>query len=295
MSEEIANVKAQNMRIQQQKADITVKVAQITLDFETARSQWAQDIRECEKRVEQRYEKQVFEAEQQHEQAADAMQQQMAQFRTELDMKVARQRVAAQVACKAGELKREQLEHDLQRMRLKLSKQKLKLEKKARDLVANARKQHEKPVAALERELEGFAERLESVLVREQDALAQIKRSEENVGRLQYQVSQLQVANAELERERDAYGHLCKELETDKYKLKTDFEHRKCELEQLMTQQVEAAEASVHAYEQLLQQLNSVKQENWNLSLALHVTETTNQQQHRYPQQCAPSRTNSFY
>uniref|UniRef100_H3GLG5 Kinesin motor domain-containing protein n=1 Tax=Phytophthora ramorum TaxID=164328 RepID=H3GLG5_PHYRM len=245
-SEEVSRIQAENMLIQQQKADLTVKVAQLTLELETARSQWAQDAREREDRAEQRCANQVGEAEQKLEQATASMQHQMAQFRNELDMKVARQRVATQVACKAGELRRDQLERELQRMKVKLAKQKVKLEKKARALVANAHKQHEEPVAVLERELEGLSARMETVLKREHDALTQAKKSEKSFDQLKAQVQQLQSSAAELERERAALGNLCQELETDKSALKTELGRRTREMEQSLAEQVTTAEARVH-------------------------------------------------
>ncbi|KAL4086805.1 hypothetical protein PRIC1_013864 [Phytophthora ramorum] len=245
-SEEVSRIQAENMLIQQQKADLTVKVAQLTLELETARSQWAQDAREREDRAEQRCANQVGEAEQRLEQATASMQQQMAQFRNELDMKVARQRVATQVACKAGELRRDQLERELQRMKVKLAKQKVKLEKKARALVANAHKQHEEPVAVLERELEGLSARMETVLKREHDALTQAKKSEKSFDQLKAQMQQLQSSAAELERERVALGNLCQELETDKSALKTELGRRTREMEQSLAEQVTTAEARVH-------------------------------------------------
>ncbi|KAL4141112.1 hypothetical protein PRNP1_014234 [Phytophthora ramorum] len=264
-SEEVSRIQAENMLIQQQKADLTVKVAQLTLELETARSQWAQDAREREERAEQRCTNQVAQAEQRLEQATASMQQQMAQFRNELDMKVARQRVATQVACKAGELKRDQLERELQRMKVKLAKQKVKLEKKARALVANAHKQHEEPVAVLERELEGLSARMATVLKREHDALTQAKKSEKSFDQLKAQMQQLQSSAAELERERVALGNLCQELETDKSALKTELGRRTREMEQSLAEQVTTAEARVH--EQRDRQMQKmVEQHNAELS-----------------------------
>ncbi|KAG7384129.1 hypothetical protein PHYPSEUDO_002913 [Phytophthora pseudosyringae] len=244
--EEVSKLQAGITAIQHHKAELTVKVAQLTLELETARSQWAQDAKDHEDRAEQRCSKEVARAEQRLEQATTAMQQQMAQFRNELDMKVTRQRVATQVACKAGELKCDQLERELQRMKLKLAKQKLKMEKKARALVASAHKQHEEPVEILERELEDLSERVEIALEREQGALRRAKQSEEAVERLKTEVQHLKMSAAELERERVALRNLCKELETTKDTLKSELERRIREMEQSLTQQLMAAEARFH-------------------------------------------------
>ncbi|KAG6617459.1 Kinesin protein 3 [Phytophthora cinnamomi] len=245
-SEEISRVQSENMTLQQQKADLTVKVAQLTLELETARSQWAQEAHEREERAEQRCAKQITNAERQLEQATSAMQQQMAQFRREFDMKIARQRVAAQVACKAGELKCDQLERDLQRMKLKLVKQKVKLEKKARALVASAHQQHEEPLAVLQRETEDLSVRMEAILQREQNALTRAYKSEEAVERLRAEVQQSKSSAGELERERATLRNLCKELETDKKSLETEHEYRIREMEESLAKQILAAEARVH-------------------------------------------------
>ncbi|KAE9025012.1 hypothetical protein PF011_g3230 [Phytophthora fragariae] len=245
-SEDISRVQTENMTLQQQKADLTVKVAQLALELETARSQWAQEAHDREVRAEQRCAKQVARAEQRLEQATSAMQQQMAQFRNEFDMKIARQRVAGQVACKAGELKCDQLERDLQRMKLKLAKQKVKLEKKARALVANAHQQHEEPLAVLQRETEDLSVRMETILQQEQNALRRAYKSEETVDRLRTQVQQLKASSAELEQERAALRNLCKELEVDKKSLETEHGCQMRELEESLAKQVLAAEARVH-------------------------------------------------
>ncbi|KAG2778794.1 hypothetical protein PC129_g1444 [Phytophthora cactorum] len=244
--EGVSRLQAENMAIQQQKAELTVKVAQLTLELETARSQWAQDACDREDRAEKRCAKQVAEVEQQLEQATTAMQQQMAQFRNELDMKVAKQRVAAQVACKAGELKCEQLERELQRMKLKLAKQKTKMEKKARALVASTHKEHEESVALVKRDLEDLSERLDVVVGREQGALRRVKKSEETIERLRAELQQVKTSASALERERAALGDLYKELEADKDAVKAELELRKREMEELLAQQILAAEARVN-------------------------------------------------
>ncbi|ETK87149.1 hypothetical protein L915_08365 [Phytophthora nicotianae] len=244
--EEVLKLQSENMTLEQQKAELTVKVAQLTLELETARSQWAQDVRDREDRAEKRCAKQVAQAEQQLEQATTAMQQQMAQFRDELDMKLARQRVAAQVACKAGEVKCEQLERELQRMKQKLAKQKMKMEKKARVLVANAHKEHEEPVALLKRGLEDLSERLIVVVEREQEAIRRAEKSEEAVERFKADIQKLKTTVCELERERTALGNLYKELDADKDAVKADFELRSREMEEALAQQIMAAEARVN-------------------------------------------------
>jgi chromosome segregation ATPase len=243
---EVSRLQTQNAAIQQQKAELTVKVAQLTLELETARAQWAQEAEARERRAEERCAKQITHAEQQLEQATAAMQQQMAEFRAELDTKVARQRVAAQVACKAGQLRRQQLERELQRMKLKLAKQKAKLEKKARALVANAHKQHERPVAELQTELEELSVRFQTVLESEQDASRRARSSEETTHRLRAEMEQLQRSGGEVERERSALRNLCKELETNKAALKAEFDQRIHEMEQSLATQVKAAETRVH-------------------------------------------------
>ncbi|EGZ21474.1 hypothetical protein PHYSODRAFT_313647 [Phytophthora sojae] len=245
-SEEVSRVQAKNMTLQQQKADLTVKVAQLTLEMETARSQWTQEAHDREARAEHRCAEQVAKAEQQLEQATSAMQQQMAQFRSELDMKIVRQRVAAQVACKAGELKCEQLERDLQRVKLKLVKQKIKLEKKARVLVANAHQQHEEPLAVLQRETEDLSTRMETIVQREQAALRRAYKSEEIVENLRTEVEQLKASAVKLERERKALRNLCNELETNKKSLQNEHEHRIREVEVSIAKRIMTAEARVH-------------------------------------------------
>lgn len=64
------------------------------------------------------------------------------------------------------------------------------------------------------------------------------------------------------------------------------------EQETLAKRQIQETETQrqqeLSRYEELLQQLNTVKQENWNLSLALHVTETNQQQQQRRPARSSP-------
>ncbi|KAL3663053.1 hypothetical protein V7S43_011994 [Phytophthora oleae] len=244
--EEVSKLHAEIMAIQQQKAGLTVKVAQLTLDLETARSQWAQEAQQREDRAEQRCTRQVAEAEQQLEQATAAMQQQMAHFRDELDMKVARQRVATQVVCRAGELKCDHLERELQRVKLKLAKQKLKMEKRARALVASAHKQHEEPLGILERELGDLSEQMKIILEREQGALRRAKKSEEAASRSRAEVQQLKISVAEVEQERVAMESVCKKLETDKSALKTEFELRVRDMEQALAQQIMTAEARVH-------------------------------------------------
>ncbi|KAK1938181.1 Kinesin-related protein 4 [Phytophthora citrophthora] len=244
--EEVSKLHAESLAIQQQKADLTVKVAQLTLDLETVRSQWAQEAQNREDRAEQRCTQQVAKAEQQLDQATAAMQQQMALFREELDMKVARQRVATQVACKAGELKCDHLERELQRVTLKLAKQKLKMEKKARALVANVRKQQEEPLVLLERELGDLSEQMKIAVEREQGALRRVKKSEEAADRLKDEVQQLKISVTKVEQERVALGDVCEVLETDKAALKSEFEHRIREMEKALAEQIMAAEVRVH-------------------------------------------------
>ncbi|OWZ03335.1 hypothetical protein PHMEG_00024953 [Phytophthora megakarya] len=240
--EEVLNLRKENMATQQQKAELTVKVAQLTLELETVRSQWTHDVRDKD-RVEQGCARQVAEAEQQLEQATAAMQQQMAQFRNELDMKVARQRVATQVACKAGELKCDQLERELQRMRLKLGKQKAKMDKKARILVANSHEQHKESVVILQRELADLSERMNIVLEKEQKAMKRAQKSEEAVEQLR---AELKGSAMELERERTAVWNVNKELETEKNAMKAEFELRAREMEQSVAKQIAEAESRVH-------------------------------------------------
>ncbi|KUF83842.1 Kinesin protein 3 [Phytophthora nicotianae] len=250
----IALLEQERGQFEREKADLLTQLhqsqgsntTQLTLELETARSQWAQDVRDREDRAEKRCAKQVAQAEQQLEQATTAMQQQMAQFRDELDMKLARQRVAAQVACKAGEVKCEQLERELQRMKQKLAKQKMKMEKKARVLVANAHKEHEEPVALLKRGLEDLSERLIVVVEREQEAIRRAEKSEEAVERFKADIQKLKTTVCELERERTALGNLYKELDADKDAVKADFELRSREMEEALAQQIMAAEARVN-------------------------------------------------
>ncbi|POM71834.1 Hypothetical protein PHPALM_11541 [Phytophthora palmivora] len=242
-NEEVSKLKRENMVAQQQKAELTVKVAQLTLELETARSQWTQDVHDREDRVEKMCARQVAEAEQQLEQNTAAMQQQMTQFRSELDMKVARQRVATQAACKAGELKCDQLERDLQRMKLKLSKQKIKMEKKARVLMTSTRKQHEVDVAALKHELADLSERMKIVLEREQGVLSQAKKSEEVVERLR---TELKASAVELEQERARLENLFKKTEHDKSALKADIELQLREMEESLAKRIGEAELRVH-------------------------------------------------
>ncbi|GMF64637.1 unnamed protein product [Phytophthora lilii] len=245
-SDDISRVRAENIALQQQKAELTVRVAQLTLELETSRAQWAHDASERENRAEQRCAEQIAQTEQKLEQATASMQQQMAQFRAELDMKVAQQRVAARVTCKAGELKCDKLERDLQRAKLKLAKQKVKLEKKARVLVANAHKQHEQPVAVLQSELKELSARLDIVTKQEQRALARAKMNEETADRLHVELEQLKLTVIDIERERAALGNLCKELETDKAAFKTEFERRAHYMDQSLAKQIMATEARVH-------------------------------------------------
>eukprot|EP00644_Phytophthora_capsici_P007030 jgi/Phyca11/562179/estExt2_Genewise1.C_PHYCAscaffold_80717 len=245
-TEEVSKLLAENTAIHQQKAELTVKVAQLTLDLETARSQWAQEAQYREDQAERRCTQQVAKAEQQLEKATAAMQQQMAHFRDELDMKVARQRVATQAARKAGELKYDHLERELQRVKLKLAKQKLKMEKKARALVANAHKQHEEPLEILERELGELSDELKIVLEREQGALRRAKKSEGDVVRLGAEVQQLKMSMAEVEQQRVALENACKVLETDNSALKSEFELRLRDMKQDLTQQITAAKVGVH-------------------------------------------------
>ncbi|GMF33192.1 unnamed protein product [Phytophthora fragariaefolia] len=287
----LSRVESENMTIQQQKAELTVKVAQLTLELETARTQRAQEAQDRENSAELRCANQVANAEKQLEQATAAMQQQMAHFRSELDVKVTRQRVAAQVACKARELKCEQLEHDLQRAKLKLAKQKVKLEKKARALVASAHKQHEAPVAALQRELEDLSQCAETMLQREQDALRRAYKGEEAVERLKGEVQRLKASAAELERERAALRDLCKELETDKKSLTTEHEHRIREMEVSLAKQILAAEARVHKERdgqmQKLMEQHTAKENR--LETLLAAAEQENAAAHCTRQQTTPS------
>ncbi|RLN02196.1 hypothetical protein BBJ28_00001261 [Nothophytophthora sp. Chile5] len=246
-NEEATKAQTESLLTQQQKAELTVKVAQLTLELETARSQWAQEAREHENRVEHQCATRMARAEQQHSQATAEWQQQMAQLNRELDMKVVRQRVATQAACKAGELQRVQLEHDLHRTKLKLAKQKLKLEKKVRVLVASARKQQQEPVAALQDELEDLSVRLETVQQREREAVARARRGEEDVELLKAQMQQLEAVNVELKGEAAALVRRCEALEADKRVLEDQLKHREQQTEQALAQQLVATEARVHA------------------------------------------------
>ncbi|KAF4030757.1 hypothetical protein GN244_ATG17453 [Phytophthora infestans] len=241
--EEVSRLQAENMALEQQKAALTVKVAQLTLELETARSQWTQDARDREHRAEKRCEKQVAQAEEQLEQATTAMQQQMAQFRAELDIKVAKQRVAAQVACRAGELR---MERELQRIKVKLAKQKVKMDKKTRALVASAQQEHKEPVEMLKRELEALSGRLIAAVEREQEAIRRAEESEDAVERLEADVQRLKSSESEFERERVVLGNLYKDLEADKDAVEAKLELRKREMEQSLAQQIMAVEARVN-------------------------------------------------
>ncbi|RLN90448.1 hypothetical protein BBJ28_00001297 [Nothophytophthora sp. Chile5] len=246
-NEEATKAQTESLLMQQQKAELTVKVAQLTLELETARSHWAQEAREHENRVEHQSAARMARAEQQHSQATAEWQQQMAQLNRELDMKVVRQRVATQAACKAGELQRVQLEHDLHRTKLKLAKQKLKLEKKMRVLVASAHKQQQEPVAALQDELEDLSVRLETVQQREREAVARARRGEEDVELLKAQMQQLESVNIELKDEVAALVRRWEALEADKRVLEDQLKHREQQTEQALAQQLVATEARVHA------------------------------------------------
>ncbi|CAI5741433.1 unnamed protein product [Peronospora destructor] len=258
-TEEVSRLQAENVAIQQQKADLTRRVVQLTVELETALLQWTQEARDREERAEQRCAEQVFQAEQQLRQATAAMQHQMAQFRDELDARMTKQRVATQVACTAGELKKDQLERELQRMKLTLAKQKVKMEKKSRALVATACKQYEQPMARLKRKLDYQSARIDTILEREQVTLRRARKSEKAVEGWQTETQQLQASVTELVRERNALKDLCKELKQDNEVLKGELERQLLEMEQSVAQQVIAAETRMHE-ERDVQVENIVKQ-----------------------------------
>ncbi|CAH0490075.1 unnamed protein product [Peronospora farinosa] len=257
-TDEVLRLQAENVAIQQQKAQLTVKL-------ETARLKWTQEACDREERAEQRCAEQVSRAEQQLGQATAAMQHQMAEFRDELDARMTRQRVATQVACKAGELKKDQLERELQRMKLKLAKQKVKMEKKSRALVATACKQYEQPVALLERKLNDQSARIDTMLEREQVTLRRARKTEKTIEGWQIETQQLQESITELDRERNALKGLCKELKTDNEALKGELERRLLEMEQSVAQQIITAETRIHE-ERDEQVKNIVKQHNLEIS-----------------------------
>ncbi|CAI5741507.1 unnamed protein product [Peronospora destructor] len=264
-TEEVSRLQAENVAIQQQKADLTRRVVRLTVELEAALLQWTQEARDREERAEQKCAEQVFQAEQQLRQATAAMQHQMAQFRDELDARMTRQRVATLVACTAGELKKDQLERELQRMELKLAKQKVKMEKKSRVLVATACKQYEQPMARLKRKLDYQSARIDTMLEREQVTLRRARKSEKAVEGWQTETEQLQASVTELVRERNALKDLCKELEQDNKVLKGELERQLLEKEQSVAQQLIAAETRMHE-ERDVQVENIVKQHNHEIS-----------------------------
>ncbi|CAI5739655.1 unnamed protein product [Peronospora destructor] len=253
------------------------RVVRLTVELEAALLQWTQEARDREERAEQKCAEQVFQAEQQLRQATAAMQHQMAQFRDELDARMTRQRVATLVACTAGELKKDQLERELQRMELKLAKQKVKMEKKSRVLVATACKQYEQPMARLKRKLDYQSARIDTMLEREQVTLRRARKSEKAVEGWQTETEQLQASVTELVRERNALKDLCKELEQDNKVLKGELERQLLEKEQSVAQQLIAAETRMHE-ERDVQVENIVKQHNHEIS---RLRAATREQQER--------------